>query len=80
MIYTINAFICIISIENENLKLPQILSRYFDITFDSYAILLSLPFNNVEGACGLPFNMLLWWSNKIIGQVQILHMPMINNL
>jgi len=58
MIYTINAFICIISIENENLKLPQILSRYFDITFESYAILLSLPFNNVEGASGLPFNML----------------------
>jgi len=56
MIYTINAFICIISIENENLKLPQILSRYFDITFESYAILLSLPFNNVEGASGLPFN------------------------
>jgi len=58
MIYTINAFICIISIENENLKLPQILSRYFDITFESYAILLSLPFNNVEGASGVPFNML----------------------
>jgi hypothetical protein len=58
MIYTINAFICIISIENENLKLPQILSPYFDITFESYAILLSLPFNNVEGASGLPFNML----------------------
>jgi len=52
MIYTINAFICIISIENKNLKLPQILSRYFDITFEGRTILLSLPSNNVEGGSG----------------------------
>jgi hypothetical protein len=53
MIYTINAFICIISIENVNLKLPsEIQSRYLDITIGGYAILLSLPINNVEGGGG----------------------------
>jgi hypothetical protein len=53
MIYTINAFICIISIENGNLKLPsEIPSRYLDITIGGYADLLSLPFNNVEGGGG----------------------------
>jgi hypothetical protein len=54
MIYTINAFICNISIENVNLKLPsEIPLQYLDITIGGYAVLLSLPFNNVEDGGGV---------------------------
>jgi hypothetical protein len=53
MIYTINAFICNISIENVNLKLPsEIPLQYVDITIGGYAVLLSLSINNIEGDGG----------------------------